>query len=44
MFSPKIEMVRMVHMNTFGRMDLENIDPKTQKSTKSVFFLKKCHV
>ena len=30
-------------MNTFGRMDLENMDPKTQKLTKSDF-LKNDHV
>ena len=33
----------MVHMNTFGRMDLEKMDPKTEKMTKSDF-LKNDHV
>ena len=48
-YLPKIEMVRMVHMNTFGRMDLENMDPKTEKIRKDIFwkmamskFLEKC--
>ena len=42
-FLPKTKMVRMVHMTTFGRMDLENMEPKTQKLPKSDL-LKNDHV
>ena len=31
------KVVRMFHMNTFGRVDLENMNPKTQNLTKSDF-------
>ena len=36
---PKNEMVRMVHVNTFGRMDLEHMSPKTKTYTNTCFFI-----
>ena len=36
-FSSKTKMVRMVHMNTFGRMDLEKMEVKSQDWGETVF-------